>query len=387
MGKALLLLLAVLAACSDHYGAYFVVDGSGIELDRVEFYFGEKVGTKVPVPPSHATTEPEPGLLFRRQLSDSDVVTLSSPASTLTYFVPPDDENAKLGDYLLVIAYKGDKAVGMAELFDFEVPTENVVYRYDLSLVDYATQSIEKWGRPTPDCIRWKRDRGSEPDLIAMTRGNDVDCDAFVDRDDPAADCEPLRYCDGSGNAGCLGAAACVTVEDGCRIGTCQNKDGGSSSCVPTSCAVDPVCTVCDLHASPRELLDCVLLGAGTHQDYPVTVKPSQALCTEPYKVKIELPVGVMCLNPKIEAWVNWMTGTPFNYQIASGIDNTCVLTLSPPTPGETFEGVPHMMISIDTVGGPTPRQTIIFGLSTAVDACGSEQTVILDPATVGCSQ
>ena len=43
--EGLLALLAVLAACSDRYGAYFVVDGHGeIEFDRVEFYFGENAG-------------------------------------------------------------------------------------------------------------------------------------------------------------------------------------------------------------------------------------------------------------------------------------------------------------------------------------------------------
>jgi hypothetical protein len=388
MRKALLVLVAVLAACSERYGAYFVVDGHDqIELDRVEFYFGQKSGTKVPVPPGHSVTEPEAGLLFRRLVADSDSVTLPAVAGAYTYFVPPADDNAKLGDYLLVVARKGDKPVGIAELFDFAVPTDEVVYKYELPLVDYTTETVELWGRPEQDCIRWKRDRGSGPDLIAVARGDDLDCDAFVDRDDVAADCEPLRYCDGSGNAGCIGAAACVTLDDGCRIGTCQNKDGQESSCAPTTCAVDLACSACDLDAPPRELLDCVLLAEGTHLDYPVTVAPSQALCSEPYKVILELPADVACLNPRIEASVNWLPGEVFGYQIIAGVANHCLLTLSPPRPGAKFDGVPHLMVSIDSFVGPTPRRTFIFGLSTQVAGCSTEQTIVIDPASVSCLQ
>ncbi|NVB81630.1 MAG: hypothetical protein HOV81_24765 [Kofleriaceae bacterium] len=382
-----LLALVALAACSDRYGAYFVVDGHDqIEIDRVEFYFGQKTGTMVPVPPGHTATEPEPGLLLRRLVADSDVVTLPATAGAYTYFVPPAEDNAKLGDYLLVVASKGDVPVGIAELFDFTVPTDDVVYKYELPLVDYAAQSVELWGRPTSDCVRWKRDRGSRPELVAVARGNDVDCDAFVDRDDPAVDCEPLRYCDGTGNAGCIGAAACVTLDDGCRIGTCQNKDGQQSSCAPTTCAVDQACAECDLDAPTRELLDCVLLAVGTHLDYPVTVQPSQALCSEPYKVRLELPPNVLCTNPRIEASVNWLPGETFGYQIASGLDNHCLLTLTPPTPGAKFEGIPHVMVSIDSPAGPTARLTFIFGLSTRVDACSTDQTIVIDPTSVSCT-
>ena len=380
-----LALVALLAACSDRYGAYFVVDGhDAIAFDRVEFYFGKAAGAKVPVPPGHAMLEPEPGLLLERLVADDDVVSLSAKGGSLTYFVPPGDQNAKLGDYVLVIAYAGQERVGIAELFDFEVPAEDLVYKYELSLVPYANEAIELWGRPTADCIRWKRDRGSQPALVAMTRRNDVDCDAFVDRDDPAADCEPLRYCDGTGNAGCTSASACVTLDDGCRIGTCSNRDGQAASCSPTSCAVDPVCAECDLDASPRELLDCVLLANGTHMDYPVTVKPSQALCSEPYKVFLVLPSGVTCENPKIDAAVNWMPGEPFHYEITNS-GSTCLLTMMPPMPGMKFEGVPHIMVSMDSTIGPTPRQTFIFGLSTTVGACSDQQTLVVDPATVSC--
>ncbi len=380
-------MLALLAACSDRYGAYFTVDGHGeIKFDRAEFYFGEPAGTKVPVPPGHLATEPEPGLLMRRLVSDSDVVSLEAKGGSLTYFVPPGDVNDKLGDYVLVIAYAGDQPVGIAELFDFAIPTDDAVYKYKVPLVPYANEAIERWGRPTQDCIRWKRERGTDhPALVAMTRDNDVDCDAFVDRDDAAADCEPLRYCDGTGGVGCIGASACVTLGEGCRIGTCQNKDGQAASCSAASCAVDAACSNCDLDAAPSELLDCVLLADGTHIDYPITVKPTEALCTEPYKVYLVLPSGMSCANPKIEAAVNWMAGATFNYQIASA-GSTCLMTIAPPMPGVKFEGVPHIMISIDSPGGPTPRQTFIIGLSTTIDACSGEQTVVVDPPTVSCS-
>lgn len=380
-------MLALLAACSDRYGAYFTIQGhDAIQFDRVELYFGEEAGMKVPVAPGHLALEPEAGLLMRRLVSDSDVVRLDAKSGSMTYYVPPGDDNDKLGDYVLAIAYAGDNPVGIGELFDFAIPTDEAVYKYELALVPYANEMVEMWGRPTQDCIRWKRSRGPDhPALVAVTRDNDVDCDAFVDRDDPAVDCEPLRYCDGSGNAGCIGAAACVTLDDGCRIGACQNKDGQRASCSPVSCAVDAACANCDLDAPPGELLQCVLFADGTHIDYPITVMPSQALCSEPYKVNLVLPTGVLCENPKIEAVVNWMPGALFNYTIAAS-GSTCLLTLAPPMPGLEFVGVPHIMISIDSPGGPTPRQTFVIGLSTTVDACTTQQTLVIDPPTVDCS-
>jgi hypothetical protein len=390
MGRSLLALLAVLAACGDRYGAYFTVDGHDtIEFDRVELYFGEKDGDEVPVPPGHMSIEPEPGLLFRRQAADSDNVMLAAPASSYTYFVPPGEANDRLGDYVLAIAYRGNDPVGIGELFGFEVPTDEVVFTYQIPLVGYANEAIERWGRPAPDCIRWKRDRGDGPTIVAMARGNDADCDAFVDRDDPAGDCEPLRYCDGSRGPGCVSDSACVALDgndgNGCRIGTCQNKDGQTSACSPTTCAVDAVCTACDLDASPRELLECVLLANGTHLDYPITVKPSQALCSEPYKVFVRLPTIVPCLNPKIEAAVDWMPSEPFHYQIDPGPGSTCLLTIMPEMPESSFVGVPHIMVSVDSAGGPMGRQTFIFGLSTVVEACGGDETIDIDPATVSC--
>jgi hypothetical protein len=41
--------------------------------------------------------------------------------------------------------------------------------------------------------------------------------------------------------------------------------------------------------------------------------------------------------------------------------------------------------VSMDSTGGPTPRQSFVFGLSATVDACAGEQTVVIDPTTVSC--
>lgn len=374
----------MLAACSDRYGAYFAIDGRGaIDFDRVELYFGKIAGEQVPVPPGRTSMEPEPGLLVRRLVADSDSVTLAERVDATTYFVPPGGDNDKLGDYLLVIAYKGETPVGMAELFDFEIPTDDVVYKYEVPLVAYAPQEIEIWGRPTPDCIRWNHDRGSKPKTVAMVRTNDVDCDAFVDRNDPALDCEPLRYCDGTGGAGCLGTVACLADDNGCRIGTCLNKDGLQSSCTPTTCVLDAVCSGCDLSASPREQLECVLFENG-HVDYPITVMPSQALCTEPYKVLLELPTGVSCGNPMVEAWANWLDGGTFDFDIA-GTGSTCLLTITPTVTGAKLDGIPHILISVDSPGGATARQMFIIGLTTQVDLCSDQQTVSVVPTSFGC--
>jgi hypothetical protein len=42
-------------------------------------------------------------------------------------------------------------------------------------------------------------------------------------------------------------------------------------------------------------------------------------------------------------------------------------------------------MISFDSAGGPTVRQTFILGLSTTVDLCTDQQTITVDPASIGC--
>ena len=82
MGRPWVVMLALLAACSDRYGAYFTIEGhDAIQFDRVELYFGEEAGMKVPVPPGHVATEPEPGLLMRRlaRATAAAAITVSSP--------------------------------------------------------------------------------------------------------------------------------------------------------------------------------------------------------------------------------------------------------------------------------------------------------------------
>jgi hypothetical protein len=130
-----------------------------------------------------------------------------------------------------------------------------------------------------------------------------------------------------------------------------------------------------------------VLLANGTHLDYPISVMPSQALCSEPYKVYLQLPPNVACVNPKVEAAVNWMPGEEFHYEIEQGLDpgTACVLTLMPPTPEAKFEGLPHLMVSIDSTSGPTSRRTFIFGLSTTVNGCSDHENVLIEPTTVSC--
>jgi hypothetical protein len=67
------------------------------------------------------------------------------------------------------------------------------------------------------------------------------------------------------------------------------------------------------------------------------------------------------------------------------GPETTCLLTVTPPTPGAPFDGIPHLMISIDSNGGPTSRQTFTVGLTTQIELCTIEQTVTVLPSTIGC--
>lgn len=382
-----MLLSLLLVGCDDRYGTYLRVDGHGeIAFDRVEFYFADAIGAEVPLTPGHATAIPDAQLLGRRLIVDSDVQLTDGSVDTWSYYLPPVGQNERLGDYVLAIAYAGDQPVGIGEVFRFRVSDEREVVVYTLPLVAYAGEDVERWGRTQPDCVLWRRVREApQPQAVAIVRDNDSDCDDFPDRDDAIADCLPLEYCDGTGGTGCVGRVSCFTEATGaCQAGSCVNTDGAPSSCTGTSCANDLICSGCDLAAPPDELLACALLLQGTHEDYPIVVKPTQALCFEPQAVELVLPFP--CKNPRIEASVNFNPAPTFGYTIAQTTGNTCLLDIRPPTPGATFDGLPHVLISVDSLANAQLRTAFIVGLSIDVGICDMTQLITPTAGLTDCA-
>ncbi|HEX5060577.1 MAG TPA: hypothetical protein VFV99_14515 [Kofleriaceae bacterium] len=365
-------LLILCVACSDRYGAYLVVDSHGaVTFDRVEFYFGKELGGPLPTSPKHPLVSTEPSLVAKRLFVDADVQLAGGATTMITYYVPDQPENENLGRYVVVLAYSGDQIVGIGELFDFEVMTGSAVYRYDVDLVDARAEDIELWGRPTADCVRWTRDRGTgKPRTVAVVRGQDADCDSFLEGNIANQDCLPRVFCDGSGNAACDARVPCLTEggESGCQVGTCSNKDGAPASCIPTTCVDENVCAPCDMTPAQDVPIGCALLNNSVHVDTPIEVNPDYTLCTEPYKIDMQMPVE--CLNPAIVSVIDYMPADPFTFSIADATGNTCQLTITPKMPGAHFTTVPHMMIAIDTPMGTAPRSAFIMGISANAGTC-----------------
>lgn len=365
-------------ACSDRYGAYFVVDGKGaVTFDRVEFYFGKELGGALPTSPRHPLPSDEPAVVAKRLFVDTDKHSLTEPTGTFTYYLPDQQSADGLGRYVAVLAYKGDQLVGIGELFDFEVVTGDAVFRYEIDLVDARQQDVELWGRPTADCLRWTRDRGTGlPRSVAVVRDDDTDCDNFLEGDLPNADCLPRAYCDGTNAAACDARVPCLTTSgDGvCQVGTCSNADGATSSCKATTCVDERACSDCDLAKSPAEVIACLVLDNNIHVDEPIVVNPDLTLCAEPFDLDIVLPLD--CVNPAILRIEDYMPGDVFTYKIAPATTNTCRLTITPAMAGAHFTAVPHMLITIDTPTGPAARTAFILGLTGVPGPCPTEPSI-----------
>ncbi len=372
-------LLILCAACADKYGAFLDVDGKGaVVFDRVEFYFGKEVGGPLPTSPRHPTLTPGLSVVVKRQFAEADVVSIGSAVGTFTYYVPDQPGNESLGHYVAVLAFSGDQLVGIGELFDFDVTTEGAVYRYPIELVDARSQDIEQWGRPTPDCLRWTRDRGAgHPRTVAVVREDDADCDDYAERDGANSDCMPRVYCDGATSAGCEAQITCVTTSGGseCRVGvaSCSNLTGTVSTCA-TSVCVDEI--ACDDCRSGGDVISCVVMDNNIHVDSQIIVNPDYTLCAKPFELDMILPPGIDCLNPAILGVEDYMPMDKFNYSIAPGTANTCRLTITPEKADAHFTTVPHMLIAIDTPAGALARTAFVLGLQATDGPCQSPAAI-----------
>lgn len=375
-----LALLVLVAGCADKSGALLDVNGNGaIVFDRVEFYFGKEIGGPLPTSPKHPDPSAEPAFVAKRQFVDADVYAVTGgPVGALSYYVPDRPENEALGSYVAVLAFNGDQLVGIGELFDFEVTTGGAVYRYPLQLVDAHNEDIERWGRPTEDCLRWTHDRGGGPHTVGIVRANDTDCDTFSENDDPNADCLPRVYCDGANKETCEAQVMCVTPSstDACRVGAfgCSNLVGSSTSCAADICIDEIACRDC----GSGDASTCVVMNNSIHIDTNITVHPDYTLCADPFDVDVQLPTGVECQNPAILYVEDYMPGDAFSYKIAAASAGTCRVTIKPNTSGARFTAVPHMLIAIDTpTTGVAPRTAFVLGLvGSATNPCRNPDVI-----------
>ena len=347
-------------------------------FDRLEIYYGIGRGRAVPTNPKYAVPEPQsvPQLLVARAFAPDDVQTFPTTRTSYTVWIPDGGQNDELGAYALAIAYVGQQRVGIAELFDFAVPTDDIVAKYEMQLETVGTDAIYEWGRGDARCLRVQRPRGTgRPVVVSIVDPLDSDCDRFPDRSATVTDCEPLLYCDGSGQGACLGQTPCVHAEATCAVGSCSNADGASVTCADETCVSDVLCTKCDLTRSPAEILECALLDPATHpsQDIKIPVQGTQQLCSAPTVVDIELPFP--CTLPTIDAISYYMPSAPFEFRIETGPAPTvCRLTIVPIS-DDHFTGVPHLLVTVNILGGR--RTGFVVGLMGEVGPCPSSAGVL----------
>lgn len=361
-------------ACEDRFGTYITIRAPTAQtrFDRLELYYGVRRGEVVPTTPDHPILEPEttPQLRFARAFAPVDVQTFGSLQNEFTVWIPDGGQNDLLGHYLLAIAYDGANRVGAAELFDFHRSDEEVVYIYTLELASMAVGAIYEWGRGEAKCLRVTQDRGPGlPAIVAIVDVTDSDCDRFLDRS-PAGDtdCEPLLYCDGTGQGDCVGSTPCLRDASTCSIGACANADNASITCADETCVSDVLCSICDLTRPPSEILECALLNPASHpmSDMRIPTRVNQQLCNDPTIVDIMLPYP--CTNPSIDAVRYFTSSERFDFAIEPGaLPNVCRLTITS-TVDDLFTGSPHLLVSIDIA--PPRRTGFVIGLVGEEGAC-----------------
>jgi hypothetical protein len=366
------LALICVGACTSREGTYLVVTGThDLTFDRVEFFFGKTLPTPTAIPATPGTPQVEPvgtSLVASRQLAQTDVQIASRPVQRLNYFLDDVAENHGLGDVVVAVGFRGTTPVGIGELRGFQVRFDRT-YEYRIALTPYDPTSMEVWGRPDPDCVRW---RDPAKGQVVVVRADDVDCDAFVDK---VNDCAPLRYCDGSGRGGCVGEVACLVTTPTCALGGCVNTDDfGMDPCRATTCVQPTVCGSCIGTDPIADELFCSLDLVSSHgADFAMRIHGDQTLCDTPQTILVKPPIGLGCTNPKLEAVITATLGVPptFAFAIAS-MGAACVLTITPPSVGAPWPGIHHLMVSVDPTGIGL-RRSFIFGLGSVVGGCGSQ--------------
>ncbi|MBA3462897.1 MAG: hypothetical protein H0T46_23275 [Deltaproteobacteria bacterium] len=364
--------VVILCGCTVPYGAYLEVDGraAGITYDRVQFFFGKYAGDQLPTSPKHipATADvAEPGTLFKRLFAETDLQELGALDATFTYYLPPRATSQGLGEYVVAVAFVGDKPVGIAEVTDFKIPSAEI-WRYPMPLVPVDREDFELWGNQKADCVRWKRARalGQVMTTLAVVRPDDHDCDGFADKDD----CAELEYCADSAMR-CDGRAVCF-LEATCQIGACSNVRGTAASipaktCAPTACIGEAACNSC---RGEPDIAMCLDAAHWDHPELKFPVTSGERLCATPsYGVLFPLPGGKACTAPRIELPVG--NRFPNGYRIDATPDNVgCKLTITEPQVATKLTGHLHALLSIADASSGTGRTTILIALTPIAGDC-----------------
>src|SRR5688572_5612572 len=114
------------AACDGGHwpdGKYLYVDGreAQLQFDRVELFFGKRAGGQLPsyLPSGYDPKADEQVLLKRvlEQYAAAQAVALGDQVDL--YLTPGDVEESGAGEYVMVIAWRGDAPVGIGEYIGF----------------------------------------------------------------------------------------------------------------------------------------------------------------------------------------------------------------------------------------------------------------------------
>lgn len=344
-------LLVLLAACTEHPGAYLAVHGGDLQFDHVEFYFGRAIGTSFGTP----TSKDVDGRAYERQRADSDlsVAAKGGVTSDLTYYLPYSDGNAQLGDYVLAIASKGGQPVGIGEVSKFPVPASGYAL-VDLTLESYNASAVEKW---QPDCLAWKRSHGEVP--VGFVRADDRDCDGEV----AARDCDDAAYC-------VPGDTTCQPARELCDDAVCAYGCQATTTCVPRLCMPGFVCTnpLCTSAVTLAEKFACLSVNSGAdHPDYYIPASAGQP-CGVP--LRIDLPNDAHCANPVVE-FVEMIDGWAVT-AVASPDEKACMLGFTNANANASWTGDHHVVISFDGASPDDPRSTIFLGIKANNTGCAS---------------
>lgn len=388
-------LVLIAAACArDTWqdGRYLLVEGDAAQItfDHVELFFGHHVTDRLPAAlpgyaPATATVSEE--LMRRVAPGVSGVQAIADAPVAHVDLALPADVADRLGEYVLVIAYRGATPVGIGARADFTAQPSSIT-RYQVELEAYPTDptTFARWGvgGAGQDCVRWRR--GDE--VVAVVRDEDLDCDGFIDA---GVDCDPMSYCDGE----CAYAepAPCATDAIGCVYGRCANSVANGApmrTCAAETCLATTACDAdCD-GDTVVERLTCALGEAhGASPDVPVPVTPEGALCStpEPYVIYLDLPDGVSCVPSQPQAYTfDSHTIAAFTFQVVPMVTPLTigaatveceVKIVEAPQPANTpptLDEIVHFLVPLTTGAGP--ETSAIVGLAPDPGGCEAQMQV-----------
>lgn len=343
-----------LLACESRYGAYLKLEGD-IDIDSVELYFGSAIDSNgSPTGPfASSRNGVQSGVIFDRRFSPYDRYDLA-PTRATTFYIPPDDVNRELGDYVVAVASRGQQPAGIAEYFGFEVPTDEV-HEYQLHVEPYDGARVERWGRE-PGCISWKRDRGDPiKQLVAVIQADNRDCDDAI----LATDCNDLC------SIGCCTCVAPTTLcTSPCALGCTE-----SGLCTPSTCVPVETCsTTCMQSSTLASQYQCAIESASAQLTIQVDTFQTQ-MCSHQYQFDLSPDASqpIPCVDPKIE-YVSATYG--ITYMI--GADPTrpggCVI-MSTQSSSVAFSETDHMIVSF-SAGTGLPRKSVIIAITPGNTSC-----------------